>query len=64
MLRTIRLAFQSFSRPVGDTVEFTTMTVRHDDGMTDDDLAREIRQELSILHRGERVRLIGWVWAD
>ena len=64
MLRTIRLAFQSYSRPVGDTVEFTTMTVRHDEGMSDDDLAREIRQELFILHRGERVRLIGWTWAD
>jgi len=64
MLRTIRLAFQSYSRPVGDTVEFTTMTVRHDENMSDADLDREIRQELSILHRGERVRLIGWTWAD
>ena len=57
MYRTARITFQSWSRANEET---TTATVRHDESMTAEATAREVRSALFCLLRGESVRIVRW----
>lgn len=64
MYRTARITFTSssfsFARCQAGKHHTTTATIWHNEGTTAEEDAREVREALSTVLRGERARVVSW----